>query len=126
MLNVLKLGLLLPVPLCWEINDVFRVDHSIGGECEHESRLNFSLSASICVCLEVISERLLELEGDAFAHNTHTIYGINKGFHIGVEYVALCKLNHDSLLLIIPVSAYLNYWLMPAALKHPFHPRFDS
>ena len=84
------------MPLCWEINDVFGVEHPIGGEDEHASRLNFSLSASICVCMEVIPECLLELEGNALTHNTHTIYGINKGFHIGLEHVALRKLNHDS------------------------------
>jgi hypothetical protein len=85
LLNVLKLGLLLPVPLCWKINDVFGIEHLIGGEDEHASRLNFSLSAGTCVSLEIIPECLFELEGDSLAHNTHTVHGINKGFHIGLE-----------------------------------------
>jgi len=77
------------MPLCWEINDVFRVDHSTGVERKHAAWFDFFVPASARVSLEIISKCLFELEGNPFAHDTHTIHCVYKGFRISYEYVSL-------------------------------------
>jgi len=62
----------------------------------HFAGMHLPTVAGRFVSLEALRERLAELQGDAPAHDTDAVDGINQGLSICLQDVAACQLNHGS------------------------------
>src|SRR5690606_15990106 len=94
---VLQATLATPVALGREANDVTWRRELVGVEHEHPARLHLFTLAGRLVSLEVLRPHILELQGNATAHYTDTVHGVDDGFGVIPQDVAAGKFDHDRL-----------------------------
>lgn len=63
---------------------------------EHKdfTRLDLPAPGGFFVGAEILRKGLFELQGNAFAHYSDGIYGIDQGFYIGRQQIAMLYGNH--------------------------------
>ena len=84
--------------LCGEIDDVAWVGPP-SFKNEHGTRHYALLLARFRVGREVCGERLLELQGNSFAHNSDDIHRVHKGVDVGrahTDYDGLAQLSYGN------------------------------
>ena len=92
------------MPFRWEVDDVLRIVEPFSDE--HPARLNFAALARSRVSLEIVWERLFELQGDTAAHNTDAIDGVYQSLDFRPKDVASSVLDHRATVSVIPVRHY--------------------
>ena len=87
-LNVLQVGFATPVAFGWEVDDVVRRQDTAGLGDQHAPRLHLAGFTGADVLGVIIRVRLLELQRNAFAHDTHAVNCVDQGLGFGFQDVA--------------------------------------
>ena len=106
-LDILDTRFFSPVPLRRKINDVSRIHHSARFPDKHLPRANFFRTTRLSIGIEVLLPGLLELQGNALAHETVTVNSIDEGFSVNLEKITCSVFNHSvkrSPIIPIPIN----------------------
>jgi len=92
---------------------------------EHPARAQLISLADPPILLVVLREGLLELLGDASAHHTYAVDGVDEGFDVSLEQVASRVLDHEVASIVKPRVSYGQGWLA-ACRRYSIAPRGPS
>src|SRR6266404_9354649 len=87
-LDVIDLGLALPVLLRREVDDVARIEESTTVEDVHLTHFDFFTIAGSLVLAKHLRKGFLELQGNTLAHDAHRVHGIHQSLSIRLQNVA--------------------------------------
>jgi hypothetical protein len=84
------------VDLRGDVDDISRALKLIGVSNEHSARPDFLELASLGVFLVILGIPVLELQGNAAAHDADAVHRIDEGVCRRLKNVATCGLDHGS------------------------------
>ncbi len=92
--DILEKSFFSPVPFCWKVDNVSRIDHSACFPDKHLPGANFLSATSLGIGVKVLRPGLLELQSNAFAHETVAVDSIDEGFDVSLEEATYSFTNH--------------------------------
>jgi len=104
-LNPFELRGLTPMFLRREINDPTRAVQLNAGLHGHPAHVHFARLARGFVGLEILRETFFEHQGNAFAHDSDRVHGIDDRVHAGIEQVTLSETHHEWFASPVPIQS---------------------